>query len=333
MSLYSTWMLGRLLYDVTSGKRGPRAGIVEERISGTWEKHPSILYEPRPPARPRGTIVLVHGVTAQGSDDPLLAHLARCVTSLGYRCVTPSLAEIASFHHSATDIDTLVDAIVHASELTGGRVSVMSFSYGAAYALRAAADSRCRGRLHHVLCFGAYYLLQEALEHQRSMLLAAPRPDNDSTDLAYLRYTLLVCHREQLDISEEGWASIDKVLDTFTAPGSPETKRAPLLKYARDIDYVALMDSYRARDLSDRLSPAGTLQDIDCRVSLLHDPLDRFVPAHHVERIRADLDKRATLEPTRTLTTPMFSHVQVAPMRSMVHVPELLGILRPVFWL
>lgn len=328
MSLVGAVTLGRLLRDYLRGPRGPRRDVAEQRLAGSWERHPSILYEPK--GRRRGTLVLVHGVSARASDDPSLVRLARGLCTLGFCCETPSLPELARFRHSALDIDTLVDAIRGASDRAGDMVGIMAFSYGASYGLRAASDPRCRHRCRYLVAFGAYHALSGALEHQRELLVRSPNPELDDADLAYLRYTLLVSHREELPISVAGWHEIHEVLEHFTSDVPIAEKRAPLLRHARDVDYVDLMRRYQRRDLPPCLSPQGVLADITCGVGLLHDPWDRFVPAHHAESIRKELETRVLAPSTRVLTTPMLSHVQVAPMRNVLGLPQLVRVLDPL---
>lgn len=327
-SLAVTATLARLLVGYGSRKRGPIASVSERRIPGTWGPHPSILYEPN--TAPRGTLVLVHGVTARASDDPSLVHLARCLASLGYRCLTPSLPGLARFRHCPGDVELVVGAIREASKLAGAGVGIMGFSYGASYALCAIADAQCRHRCRHMVGFGAYYLLQEALEHQRQLLIANPDPARDSADLAYLRYTLLVSQRDELALPQQVWDAIDSVMETFTSEGPIATKLRPLLTHARHIDYVDLMERYKQRDLPPRLSPAGVLGGVRCSVGLLHDPGDRFVPPTHVERIREELAQHPSGPPVYTLTTAMLSHVQVAPLRKVVDLPRLLQVVGPL---
>jgi pimeloyl-ACP methyl ester carboxylesterase len=241
--------------------------------------------------------------------------------------VTPALPELANFRHDLKDVESLAEGIAFARTWSDAPVSVLAFSYGASFALCAAAHPKAREHCAAVLGFGAYYELDAALEHQLALLLANPDPTRDDADLAYLRYTLLACHRDELDLPAEAWKRIDPLVRTFTTREPIEVKRAPLLEYARHVDYPDLMRRYRARPLPAELSPKAVLSNVLCPVGLLHDPADRFVPADQAERIRAHLDLRVGIAKTRVLTTPMLSHVQVDPRKSFGDLPKLVDLL------
>ena len=271
--------------------------------------------------------MLLHGVTAKASKDPNLVHLSRCIAAAGYRCLTPSLAGLATFRHSASDIETATMALRRASEIADCPVGVLAFSYGASAAAQPAARGCCRA----ILAFGAYYLLSEALEHQRRLLAENTDPTRDDSDLLYLRYTLLACHKPDLGLTEGAWRDIESALTHFMTSSSLDDKKRPLLRHARALDYVDLMQRYQRRELPTILSPAGQLHDVPCPVALLHDPRDRFVPAHHIDRICRDLDSRSGCAPTRTLKTPMLSHVRVDPVGNLRDAWQLIQLLKPVF--
>lgn len=327
MSLASAITALRLIHSVNSRPHGQRPELSESLLPLGPGEPPAALFEPH--GLPRRTVVLVHGVTGQANVDPLIVHLARSLGPLGYRCVIPALGQLAQFRHDPSDIRTLVAAIDASHRLDGHRVSLLAFSYGASYALAAVADPSVRDACSSLLGFGAYYELGEALEHQRQLLLRCPNLEHDDADIAYLRYTLLACHRDELKLSAEAWAAIEPILVNFTKRRPLEQNLAPLLQYAKGIDFVALMQSYQMRELSPLLSPANTLSGVRCRVGLLHDPNDRFVPAHHVDRIRDALDVRHHSTPTEVLTTPMLSHVQVDPLRRLFDLPKLIRLLEP----
>ena len=324
-----TLILTRLLWDYLKGARGPRKSVSETVLSRSEDRYSTILYSNERKAA--GTLVLVHGVTARANEDPNLVHLSRCIASIGYRCITPPLARLANFEHSAHDVDAVTATFQLARDIASGPVGVLAFSYGASYALSAAARQEARDCCRAILAFGAYYSLAEALEHQRQLLIKNPDPERDDTDLLYLRYTLLACHRHDVGLSAEAWKAIDYTLANYMLPSSLDDKKRALLEFARELDYVELMRRYQRRALPAVLSPAGHLREIACPVALLHDRNDRFIPAAHLEQIRRELDLRAGYPPTSTLTTPMLSHVQVNPKRAIKDAAQLIQLLKPSF--
>jgi pimeloyl-ACP methyl ester carboxylesterase len=318
----------RLLHAVQSHPLGQLPNVLESEVELADGAGQASLFEPR--RCPQRTIVLVHGVTGRANADPLLVQLARALSALGTRCVVPAVRHLSQFRHDARDIQTVAAAIMLAHELQHGRVGVFGFSYGASYALCAAGVPQARYACSALVGFGAYYDLAEALEHQRQQLLASPDLERDDADIAYLRYTLLACHREELGFCAEAWHEIDAILVNFTSPRPIEATRAPLLRYARGVDFVKLMESYQRRKVSPLLSPAANLSNLRCQVGLLHDPNDRFIPPSHAERIRQELAARECSAPVEVLTTPMLSHVHVSPMRRIFDLPRLFHLLEPV---
>ncbi|HMA91896.1 MAG TPA: hypothetical protein VKP30_04375 [Polyangiaceae bacterium] len=327
LSLSTTLTTLRLLQAMNSGKRGTRPDVIERAVPLMGSNAAATCFEPR--RKLRGTLVLVHGVTGRANQDPLLVHLARSLAGIGYRSIVPGLEHLANFKHDPRDIDTIVAAIEAASHHTD-RVSILAFSYGASYALCAAANPKVNTACSALVGFGAYFELSEALEFQRQLLLRHQSLDNDDADITYLRYTLLATHRQQLDLPDEAWRQIEPILVNFTTPRPLAEKRAPLVQFARHIDYVKLMESYQERPHAAALSPASSLHNVRCWVGLLHDPNDMFVPPDHAERIRAALDGRPNAEPVAVLTTPMLSHVQVDPLRRVLDLPRLIRVLEPV---
>lgn len=329
LSLSTTITTLRLLHAMNSASRGPRPDVLEKELPLPETVGVATWFEPQ--GRVRGTLVLVHGVTGRANQDPLIVHLARSLASLGYRSVVPALDHLAHFRHDQRDIDTIVATIEAAATHHSNTVSILAFSYGASYALCAAAHPKVSAACSGLIGFGAYFELSEALEYQRQLLLRHQCLDNDDADITYLRYSLLATHREQLDLPEAAWQELEPVLVNFTSPRPLAEKRDPLMRFAQHVDYVGLMESYQRRSHSVALSPASSLHNIQCWVGLLHDPNDKFVPPDHAERIRAVLDARSNRELVEVLTTPMLSHVQVDPMRRLVDLPRLIRVLDPVF--
>ena len=319
----------RLIANYLNGRREPRENVRETVLELYQGHYPLIQYENV--ERVRGTCVLIHGVTPRASEDPNLVHLARCVASIGYRCLTPPLIGLSNFAHDVRDIEIVATTFKRAYVIASAPISVMAFSYGASYALSAAAVEDARSCCSSILAFGAYHSLKEALEHQRQLLIRHPDPHQDDSDVLYLRYTLLACQREELGLSLAAFRDIDETLSTFMFPGPLDDKKRALLTHASHFDYVKLMELYQRRDLPAILSPAGQLHRVACPVALLHDPNDSFVPAAHLNLLRAELDQRQGRAVTKTLETPMLSHVQVNPLVSLRDTWKFIRLLAPTF--
>jgi dienelactone hydrolase len=90
-------------------------------------------------ARPRGTIVLVHGLSAAGRRQPDLARLARLLASHGPLALVPQFDSLAAFKLDGHEIAAIGAALDYAAGLARP-VAVAGFSFGAGPALLAAAE-------------------------------------------------------------------------------------------------------------------------------------------------------------------------------------------------
>ncbi len=283
------------------------------------------------PSRPTRTAVLVHGVTGRGSRDPALVQLARSLARHQIRSVIPELTHLAQFAHHPEDVATVVRSVGFAAEAARGPVVMLGFSYGGAYALRAAADPSVAEGCRALVTFGAYHDLDGVLEHQRRLLAEHPDLRHDDADLLYLRATLLRASSEWVSLSTRAWREIDAVLRDFTSPGDLEQKRRPLLEHARHLDYAELMSRYQTTKFAPELSPRGALSTIRASVGLLHDPKDRLVPQSQAKALENELRRSPRCPRVRVLATPMLSHVEIHPLDRLRDLPALVLLLRELF--
>lgn len=319
----------RVLWSYLKSRRDSHPRVAELRPRMSPLGHPWVQYEPqRRKGRP---VILVHGVTPRAAEDANLVHLARCIARLGHPCLTPPLDGLAHFRHTPSDVETLVEALQFSRDHFGEPASVLGFSYGASYALSAAAAVECHNACKGILVFGAYYQLEHALEHQRKRLIQNPDANKDDSDLLYLRYTLLACQREDLDLPPSAWDPIDATLANFMVDEPIEVKRRALVTHASHLDFVQLMEKYQQRTFSPLLSPARRVGDIQCPVALLHDPEDRFIPPNQVELLKGELDARPQFDRTASLITPLVSHVHVNPSRDLPDAVRFIRILGKLF--
>ncbi len=223
---------------------------------------------------------------------------------------------------------TVVQSLRFAREVAHEPVAMLGFSYGGAYALRAAAEPSVADGCRAVVTFGAYHQLSNVLEHQRRLLLAHPDLVDDDADLLYLRATLLRASQAWESLSTRAKREIGAVLRDFTSPGDLEQKRGPLFEHARHFDYAELLSRYQAQDFAPELSPCGALGTMRASVGLLHDPKDRLIPQTEVHNLEDELRRAPSCPKVRVLATPMLSHVEIHPLRRLRDLPALLRVLR-----
>lgn len=116
----------------------PGADVVREEvlIPFTGRTLTADLYRS---ARPRGAILLVHGLSAAGRRQPDLARLAHLLARQDQLALVPQFDTLAAFKLDGNEVAAIVAALDHAARLAQ-TVAIAGFSFGAGPALLAAAE-------------------------------------------------------------------------------------------------------------------------------------------------------------------------------------------------
>ncbi|MGH7389424.1 MAG: hypothetical protein ACREM3_08170, partial [Candidatus Rokuibacteriota bacterium] len=101
-------------------------------------------------------LVLVHGVTPAGKDDPHAAAAARLLARAGFDVAVPTVPGLTTGRLRPDDVEPVVATIDALGRSAGRPVTLVSVSVGAGPALLAAADERVRDRVAAVLSLGGY---------------------------------------------------------------------------------------------------------------------------------------------------------------------------------
>jgi len=91
------------------------------------------------PARPRGALLLIHGLSRAGRRQPDLARLAHLLASQGVLVVVPQFEGLAAFRLTGREVDQVRAALDYVATLSQSP-GIAGFSFGAGPALLAAAD-------------------------------------------------------------------------------------------------------------------------------------------------------------------------------------------------
>ena len=112
----------------------------------------------RMPGRvPASPLVLVHGVTADGKDDPRLRAAAALLARTGFEVAVPTIPGLAAGRLRPTDVELVVRTIRARPRPT----TVVAVSIGAGPALLASADPRVRDQVATVMTLGGYASARE----------------------------------------------------------------------------------------------------------------------------------------------------------------------------
>jgi len=285
------------------------------RVTGRFDERRNLrsagldydAYAPRGAARRQ--VVVVHGVTLNAKDEPRLVHLCRCLASVGIGCFAPSLPGLRELRWESSDVEALTAfTLERAGE--AGPVGLIGFSFGASYALLAAAGAEADGRVAFVLSFGAYHSLEELYgEFLASVARAGAEAPDPTDDWLYLRLVAAYRHRDRLALPEESRARLESLLRRYCLEASVSEKRSFFREQLGGRDPVPLDFQLRDPETLERLSPAHRLGGLRCPVGLLHDPADPLIPDRHARRIADELGSAG--RPCRLAISPVLQHVSL----------------------
>jgi dienelactone hydrolase len=261
------------------------------------------------PARPRGALVLVHGLSRSGRHHPELTRLARLLAAREVAVLVPHFEGMAAFTLSGRETAEVTAALDHLRGF-GVPVGVAGFSFGAGPALLAAGAAR---DVRVVGSFGGYADLRHVIRYVATGVheldgrryAQAPEPYNRWKLLALLagfvedpaeRAALEAVVARRLD---------DPSQDTGALEAGLGPVAATMLALARARDDAALERGLAAlpapaRAALDALSPLAAVGRLDGRLLIAHGAGDASIPFTESLRLAAAAGQRARVTLLRT---------------------------------
>jgi hypothetical protein len=247
------------------------------------------LYRASPPGG-GASLVLVHGVTPAGKDDPQVRAAAVLLGRLGFDVAVPTVTGLAQGRLRPDDVTPVVASIAALRP----PVAMIGVSVGAGPALLAAADARVRDRVRIVLSLGGYasapHLVRFYLTGAHAWGASRGRVRHDP---ALVRH-FVAANADLLGLSAEVAAAL--------APGR----------------LAALVDRPPPplADLLTALSPAAVAPHIRARLVLVHGRDDPAVPYTESLRLAA-----ARAHDTTLILVDSLHHVEptTAPTLTTLH--------------
>ncbi|HEY3450520.1 MAG TPA: alpha/beta hydrolase [Myxococcales bacterium] len=281
------------------------------------------LYRPRG-GRSRGALVAVHGGERTGWKNARLVRLARALARCGVTCAVPELAGLARCSFDRADLDALEAVCLEAGRLAGSRPGLLGFSYGAGYALSAAAREGLAAQLRFVVAVGAFHDLPGLLDWYAAQGDVEPRTALEWDDAVYLRLILAWWFRGPLGLDPTLCAEMESLLDRFCEQASEAEKRAFYERSLRQLDLFPTAARTLDRALLADLSPKGRAERIRCPVTLIHDRYDGIVPLREAQRLHQEIAG------SRLVVTEVLSHVTPARALDVLALARLTGALAPL---
>jgi fermentation-respiration switch protein FrsA (DUF1100 family) len=244
------------------------------------------LYRPADSAGAPG-LVLVHGLSSQGKDDPRVRQAARLLARTGWAVAVPTVEGLTVLRLRPHDAQIVVTA-VRALEQAGHRpVAILAVSLGAGPALLAAAEPGASSSISAVLALGGYASAVELLRYTLTGAfgfgpVSGHRPVDESAIAQFVR------------------ANADLV---GTAGQRLVGNRDPAL-----VDDLVAGLPAETRQLLATLSPNRVTGQLRAPLVLIHGRDDPAVP--FTESLRLAQAARAAGRPVRVVIVGSLGHVE-----------------------
>jgi pimeloyl-ACP methyl ester carboxylesterase len=273
---------------LTTVTAAPLSGTLD---GGTDRYRPAALADGAP-------LVLVHGLTPDGKDDPRLQRAARLLARAGFDVTVPTIPGLTQGRLRPGDAGPIIAALAARPD----PAHVVSVSVGAAPTFLAAADSAVAGRVRTLLALGAHAFALELIRYHLtgSDASAGLRGPPRHPELA----------RALIEANAE---LADPTLRAALATGDPTRI---------DAAFATLPANTRA--IMAQLSPAKTVPFIRAPIVLVHGRDDAAVPYSHSLRLAA-----ARPAQTRVVLVGAIAHVEgaAAGLRTAGDLLRLLGVV------
>ncbi len=287
--------------------------------------------------RKNGTILVIHGMSSMGNEDPRIIDVCRAFAKCGYIVVSPMFRDITDFRISHSTVDLIAGALrVLAGDPVlchDGKLSVFAPSFSAGMSMIASSLPETSDLVKAICSVGTYGSVNTVIHDLMS------RQDRDE----YGRLIILknfIRHAPGFGGMTAG-ALHEAILDNGLMRARPRfrqklamlerTQRQRLLRLLGDPDFrlrkwsLVLSRSKQVARLIDRLSVLENIQGIRARVALIHGKDDNVIPPGESSALMERL--RELCIPSKICITPLIGHGDAVLGRGFIaHVWELLSV-------
>ncbi|OLC16181.1 MAG: hypothetical protein AUH29_05575 [Candidatus Rokubacteria bacterium 13_1_40CM_69_27] len=286
----------------------------EIRLSVDGRSLDADLYRP---TKPRGALLLVHGLSLAGRRHPDLERLARLLARQGQLVLVPHFEGLAAFRLSGREVAEIRAAIEHLRR-TSQSVGIAGFSFGAGPALLAAADTPGLGV---VGSFGGYADLRNVITFVTTGVHTWQGRRYVERQEEYNRWKLLALLGGFVDDARDRRQLEELVTRKLANPladtralestlGAEGRAVLTLVVNRREEAVPALLAALPAdaRDALARLSPLTVLPGFRARLLIAHGIGDDSIPFTESRRLAA-----AVPTPARLVLFHTFHHTGPRP--------------------
>ena len=307
-----------VLYCRANRMKSPRADTVISTGNGFLDAD---IYFPRfsyQRGRERGTILLIHGMTAKGNADPRIVTVCEAFARCGYVVVSPLFRDISNFSISDATIRDIAEAAraVASNRLLcrNGKILLFAPSFSAGMALLASTHPLCAPIIESICSVGTYGSVHTVINDLMT------REDRDEYGRLIIMKNFIHhapgFNRRTGDILHE--AILDNGLKRAEKKFFEKLSRVPeslrrrierLLNDARFRSRVweaILARSSRVRTLMKRLSVLDNMSPTTARIVLVHGKHDNVIPPEESRLLYSKLQDLGV--PSALCITPLISH-------------------------
>jgi pimeloyl-ACP methyl ester carboxylesterase len=246
-------------------------------------------------------LVLVHGLSAAGKDDPRLREAARLLARAGWAVAVPTVEGLTVLRLRPEDSAAVTASVIALQAAGYVRVALLGISLGAGPALLAASDPEVAPRISAVLALGGY-----------------------ASAVELLRYTLTGAYAFG-DVAGRSAMVQEPAIAQFAFANAELLDEAGR-RLVDNRDPAALDERVRAlpprsQALLAALSPERSITSLEAPLFLIHGRQDPAVP--FTESLRLEAAAHAAGRPVRTAIVGVVDHVEA---RLRTGLPDLLRL-------
>lgn len=319
--LHSIWQAGKILWTLHAASELPvimrkeMLLVLAHKLIEVDHYEPLITY--------RGTLVVVHGMSPKGKDDPRIVALCSALSQVGFRVLAPEISSIKALRIEASQVNELADIFQNIAEdaaLTpSGKLGVLAPSFSGALSLAAASRPAVSGRIEAICAIGAFTQVDTVM----SYLLLSQNADPYGRFIALKKIIPLIYPDDSLiqgaldaaiedNLNARNIDDLNNALNTYLKK-IPGQDREDILRLFQDAHYRESLFSRSKGILSDELAAIDVMQNIaglKAKVFLLHGRDDTVIPCEQSERLYRQL--KQLQKNVELVVTPFIDHGDTA---------------------
>ncbi|MBN2343365.1 MAG: hypothetical protein JXX29_20840 [Deltaproteobacteria bacterium] len=297
----------------------PAPTIRQLRIESGTRMIPARLYAPS--GSPKGTIVLIHGVHADGYNEKRLMHFTNTLVDFGFQVVTPDIEDLRKYQiveRAVTDIRRSASWVLKNGKIVKKeeKIGLWGISFAGGLCLSLAGSPEFGGRIASSFSFGGHSDLDATIKY----LMTGNTPSGNRPPHVYgqavlvRKYAYLLVPNEQKEALQstvryylQGDYDIAKKMSRCLPP---ESRRYSRLIFQGD---QATLGRLLQRAVSSPNSPASLSAIRNSApknaVFLLHGSMDNVIPPHESQKLATWAEHGSNS--VHLLISPLINHVEL----------------------